>query len=256
LSYRCKSIDRINLFELKSKESLDEDKSMGREIITTEAITLKVVNHKERGQIISLYSKEEGLLKLYVTLSKKTPFTLRALFTPLVRAEFQLTKGRSDFYRFYDGTLLDQRLSLRTALEKIEIASAMAEAIYKMLWPGQASAPLYHLLDRFLTEVATSSQPQSLLAAFYLKLLQHEGIWQTESACITCRKELIEGYRYKGERYCDKDAPPPAERFSKTEEQLVQQMISLRNFNTLYALQLEEAILEKLTTLFMQNSNS
>lgn len=226
---------------------------MTREIITVEGVILKSLKFKEYDRILTLYTKNEGLIKLYVKLSKRSLSSRLSLLTPFTTAEFQVSKGNSDFFRFHDGSLLDQRLFLRGKLEYLQIATQFIELTCQTQWPDQASPPLYLLLNSFLSLIPKVEEPKKLLTLFYLKLLKHEGVLQISHFCSECNKKLVATFRFKGECYCEKDAPPPSIVFSPEEETLLQILLALRECQQLVTLPSTESFAEKIKELFEQS---
>ena len=92
----------------------------------TEGIVLKAIPFKENDRILSLFTPDRGVMSLYVRgLSKKKP-ALVNLTTPLCRAEYHFRKGRSDLYRFIDGTILDLHLPMRRSYHHLERCSKLS----------------------------------------------------------------------------------------------------------------------------------
>jgi DNA repair protein RecO (recombination protein O) len=223
---------------------------MVKEIMTVEAILLKSLPFKEYDKILTLYTKTLGLIKLYVKLSKRTSLSTLPLVTPFTRVDFQISKGRSDFFRFHDGTLLDQRIALRQKLEFLQLAVQLIELICKTQWPEQPSPDLYQLLNASLAAIPTLEQPKKILYLFYLKILKHEGVLSRSKYCPLCHKELHETFRFKGDAYCEKDAPIPSIYFSEKEELMIQNMLDLRNWDQLSSLPLKDPLGTKIKELF------
>ncbi|MDJ0652337.1 MAG: DNA repair protein RecO [Simkaniaceae bacterium] len=171
----------------------------------TEGIVLKAVPFEENDRILSLFSPDQGIVTLYVRgLSKKKP-TLVNLTTPLCRAEFLFRKGRSNLYRFIDGTILDLHLPLRRSYRHLEYAGKMLQAILKSQMPGKNAKKLYHLLSSYLKKLSEASFPETLWASFVLKLLKHEGLLVFDETCLRC-EENAASHISEGESLCEKCA--------------------------------------------------
>lgn len=238
---------------LTSKFILLKMNFMTREIFTTEGVVLTSINHKDYDKIVTIYTKNEGLIKLYVNLSRRSLPILLPLITPLTKAEFQIARGRSEFFSLQDGTVLDQRTNLRNSFAHLQTAITLVEVLYKSQWPEEASPSLYCLLDFLLSTLPTIKEPTKILTIFYIKLLKHEGILQMANRCAECNKELKEKFRFKGEGYCEKDAPCLHIIFSYEEELLLQKMFALRDIQQLLALMIEDVFVKKVNALFEQN---
>ena len=98
-----------------------------------EAIVLKSIPFQEKNRILTIFSKEEGLLSLIV--KKISSPHLLALTTPFCVGEFLYKKGRGDLFSFRDGTIYDSLSFLRNNFESLQAASSMARAILKFPFP-------------------------------------------------------------------------------------------------------------------------
>jgi hypothetical protein len=137
-----------------------------------EGIVLKAINHKDQERIITLFTRQHGLMSLIVKRIKN----YMMLTTPLCHAEFIYTKGRSELYRFQDGTVIDGLIQLRNHLRHLQAAGDMVQAILQSQLPGKPSPKLYELLLACLKALPEFPDPLSLTLAFRLKLLAHEGV--------------------------------------------------------------------------------
>lgn len=140
-----------------------------------EGIVLKSLEYKERHRIITLFTLEAGIMSLIVKGL--------GLTSPFCQAEYLYLKGKSDLYRFQDGTLVDAHLELRNELKTLQAAGEMAQAVLRSQMPGKPAPQLYSLLISCLKQLPSFADPSSLIAAFHLKLLSHEGViaWEESS---------------------------------------------------------------------------
>ena len=142
----------------------------------TEGITLRSIEYKERQRILTLFTKECGLVSLIIKgLSPKKPLLL-TLSTPFCIADFHYLKGRSDLHHFQDATLTDPLTSLRTSFSHLTAAGEMASAILSSQLPEKKSPSLYLLLKAYFLHLHAFPEPPLLSVSFQLKLLLHEGL--------------------------------------------------------------------------------
>jgi DNA repair protein RecO len=146
----------------------------------TEGVVLKAVLHKDQERIITIFTHDHGLMSLIV----KRIQGRMMLTTPLCRAEFIYTKGRSDLYRLQDGSVIDSFLELRNHLHHLQAAGELAQAILHSQLPGKSSPKLYALLCAYLKNISLFPDPLPLTLSFRLKLLSHDGLlhWDDLSA--------------------------------------------------------------------------
>jgi DNA repair protein RecO (recombination protein O) len=142
----------------------------------TEGIVLRSLDYKERQRIVTVVTERAGVISLIAKGLGGVNRRFLLLLTPLSRSEFVYERGRSDLFRFHDGTLLDAHLPLRASFAHLQTAGALAQALLRAQMPGRVDPPLYHLFAAFLKRIPVHEEPTTLVAGFRLKLLQHEGL--------------------------------------------------------------------------------
>ncbi len=151
-----------------------------------EGVVLRTTSYRENDRILTVLTPDRGMISLYVRgLSKSRPAILN-LTTPLCRAEFIFKKGKTDLYRFLDGTIIDLHLSLRCSYRHLMVAGKILQAILKTQMPGKDSYALYLLLISFLKKLPEAIEPETFWATFQLKLLKHEGLLEISENCLSC----------------------------------------------------------------------
>ncbi len=203
---------------------------MGREIEKTEGVILGSQGYGEGDRIITVFTPDFGLIKLFAKGASRPRSKHGAATTPLVRAEFLYTRGRSDLYRLLEGSVVDPFLHLRDSLTALETAGHLIQDILASQWPGKAAPLLYSLVIHYLTHLS-SVPPESLLASFRLKILCHEGL-----LAVT-------------ETRLDADFPLP---LTPTDMALAYQLASTRSFTRLAAIPVSESLARSISTLFAQ----
>lgn len=142
-----------------------------------EGIVLKTFDYKENERIITIFTQTEGVITLIVKHIKNKI----AITTPFCQAEFLFTKGKSDLFKFQDGTILDDHHYLRQDLSHLQAAAEMVKIILKSQLPGKPAPKLYALLLAYLRRLPYFKDATPLLTSFYLKILTHEGLLSWES---------------------------------------------------------------------------
>lgn len=220
----------------------------------TEGIVLKAIPFKENDRILTLFTPDRGVMSLYVRgLSKKKP-SLVNLTTPFCRAEFLFRQGRSDLYRFIDGTILDLHLPLRRSYHNLKYAGKMLQAILKSQMPGKGAKPLYFLLLSYLKKLPDSSMPDTLWASFTLKLLKYEGLLAIHDTCLTCEAEKAT-HISEGESRCGKCSSPMSLSFSDLDWKALQVLSLARTFDPFINLELNPSFLQAIDSLFNAQYN-
>ena len=140
----------------------------------SEGIVLKSYAYKDRERVIHLFTPDRGIVHLIVkNLSVKNPQRVN-LTTPLCRGEYVYYQGKSEIYRFVEGSILNLHLALRASLKLLKLSANMLHTIHASQLPQKPSPKLYQLLLSYLKKLPLS--PESLWMSFHLKLLKQEGL--------------------------------------------------------------------------------
>ncbi len=147
-----------------------------KSLLKTEGIVLKSFNYKENERICTLYTEDAGLISLIMKGIGPKKSELLTLSTPFSRAEFVYIKTKSDLFRYYDGSILDNHMLLRLNLDHLKAAAELTNSICLSQLPLKPDPLIYALLRSFLKQIVHFKDPSSLVSSFYLKLLKHEGV--------------------------------------------------------------------------------
>ena len=148
-------------------------------MIQEEAIVLRSTQYKDSERIVTLLTKESGILSVLAKRVSQKDLKVHSLTTPLHRGDYILTKGSSDLYKFKDGHILDTFVELRRSFLHLKTALELLDFVQKSQMPGEAAPLLYLLVSGYLNALKTTQNPSALKVSFILKLLKHEGIYQT-----------------------------------------------------------------------------
>src|SRR5579862_3366288 len=141
----------------------------------TEGIVLRSQDYNERHRIITLFSPL-GLISLIVKNISRKNASLLTLTTPFSHGEYLYSQGRSDLFKYHDGSLLDDHLGLRQNLKSLQAAGVLANAILTSQMAGKPAPALFALYKSYHKQVCHFDDPSPLIASFILKLLKHEGL--------------------------------------------------------------------------------
>lgn len=218
------------------------------ETLETEGIVLKILPYQDYNRIVTLFTPE-GLIKIFAKGGKKT-FLRQNELAVLTQGVYIVQKGRGDFHQVKDATIVNQHLRLRERFENLEVADKMIRAILETQWPGKAVPRLYALFQLFIEQIPQFADPDRLMAAFYLKLLKHEGILQLTGCCCLCQKPTES--RYGGEQFCSTHLPEGALLFSTEEELQLIHIAESRSFHFFAEMAWHRSFSEKVSSLFAQ----
>ena len=141
-----------------------------------EGVTLLAKSFGENNKIISVFTKEKGLISLMIKRLSQKKSSLFALASPFCVGEFVYKVGKGDIYTILDAAILKENFELRSSFETIECAAKMTRAILNSQMPHKSAPAVYMLLKAYLGNLWQFERPQTLLASFYLKILLHEGL--------------------------------------------------------------------------------
>ena len=190
-----------------------------------EGIVLRSLEYKDQQRIITLFTKEEGIISLIVKRISSRRSNLLALTTPFTRGEYLYRKGRSELMPFEDATLLDEHLELRNRFESLQAGGELIQAISASQMPGKAAPILYSLFNAYLKQIPHFPEPDTAICSFLLKLLKHEGLiaWDHLSP------------------------------FKEEEWELVKQLLMITSFNQLREYKLPPSFSDKVRSTFKSN---
>ena len=135
----------------------------------TPGLLLQSIPYLGQKKILKIFTPEHGLVSLFATTTKLSPFCL---------AEWVYRKSNKEIHTLQDTTLLDPLLELRTNYNTLTAAGAIAQDLLRTQLPGKSAPDLYALTCLYLKKLPTN--PHIFAASFRLKLLLHEGLLSTE----------------------------------------------------------------------------
>lgn len=200
-----------------------------------EGIILHAVPYGETNRIVTLFTKEAGVIAAIVyraTTKKAVP----GATDPLACIELVATEGKGDLYSCRDISVIRQHLPLRKRLSSLRAGWAMAQLLRKSQLPHKPAPQLYALLEGYLEQIPSFSSPEVLVQSFYLKLLRHEGHLEVSDGCSSCSSPLTECFVGHGECFCRSHAPPQAIPFLENELPIIRKLAYSRQYSELASL--------------------
>lgn len=164
---------------------------MSQESITSNGIVLRTINVKDYDRIAVLFTREYGLLKVYLAGVKSRNHQSDVVSSPLVESEWTVKEGRDELFLFREAAVITQNLHLRSDLKVLQTACDMLKATENGLAAGVPSPELYDLLRLFLSNLNDAESPATVKAIYQLKLLLYQGlIGQDDPAALFELAEL------------------------------------------------------------------
>jgi len=219
-------------------------------LLKTEGIILRSIPFQDYDQILMLYTPDHGLISAVVKAARSQRRQLSSAISPLNRVELVFKRGKQDLHACRELSVLNHHLFLRENNELLKTACEFAQAIRTSQLPEKPSPELYTLLIKMIERIPETSALSSLLTAFRLKIIHHDGLLRWSSACSNCHKTLEDPHFYKGEPFCSEHCPSGGMRFSHREFQQLEALINSRSFHRIEAIPVTETLSFNIKSLF------
>ncbi len=218
--------------------------------LKTDGIILNSLNFRDYDQILTVFSNDQGIVKLIVKRAHSKKNSKSALTAPLTRAEFVYVKGRSEIFTCREISPLNQHLDLRTKWEDLTAAGDMAKAILETQMPHKPAGTLFELLHCYLSKIPSCIDPNALAASFRLKILRHDGLLHLTPDCSICHSTLCDQHIAEGQSYCGDHAPSGALTFTSIEMETLLLLTFSRSLSILAMTSLSTELQTKIVHLF------
>jgi len=219
-----------------------------------QGLCLYIAPHGEHDAIVSVFTESAGVVRAFAKgIRRPSRRELSLLCRPGAFGEWELQQGRSDLWRLVDGALLLYPDGLYASWEALQSALKMFQAVNKTQWCHKPSPQLFALTMAFLLQINREFHP-NLPAAYFCKLLLHEGSFPPEHICQIC------GTCGKGPLYCSEQGlicsqhprPEHAIEVSTTMLEQLEKLVECRSFNDIRALELDGDQL-RITEMLLSN---
>jgi DNA repair protein RecO (recombination protein O) len=175
-----------------------------------EGIILHAIKYGEYDQILSVFTREEGLIKMIFKGAYTKKRAQGASTAPFTQAEFVYEKRQSALFVCHETALVNAHLSLRKSLACIDAAYSLAKILLTAQAEQKPSPLLYDLFVSYLIRIPISLSPAALVASFQMKFLRHEGLFGFTPHCSLCKVDLKDHFIARGESFCEVDHPEEA----------------------------------------------
>lgn len=150
-----------------------------------QAVVLRTWKLGEADRIISLHTHDNGKVRAVAKGIRRTKSKFGARLEPLSHVSIQLYRGRGDLDTITGVEVLSQFTSLRSDPQRFARGQALLEAVEGVAQEREPDRRLHVMLVKALKTL--DRHPSDLVvAAFFLKLLAHEGLQPQLDACSNC----------------------------------------------------------------------
>ncbi|HZK25627.1 MAG TPA: DNA repair protein RecO [Oscillospiraceae bacterium] len=150
-----------------------------------QAVVLRVRSFKEADKLVTLLTRDAGLITAVARGSRKTKSKFSALVEPLTLGHFLLYQGRT-LYTFIQGEIIKTYRSLQGDLARFAYAQYFCELCERSLLEGMPSEAIYMLLVTALEALEQDHDPARVARCFELSLLVELGISPILDGCSHC----------------------------------------------------------------------
>ncbi len=155
-----------------------------------EAIVLRHMAYGEADLIVSLFSRQHGLLKCFARSAKKSQKRFSSSLQPFAQSVFQYRPGRGSLLALVDADLIAARSGLHTNLKTLACASYGVELIELLLVEGDAQEEVFLLLEAFLDFLAADGESEVARVLLELRLIDLLGYLPHLLHCSLCDQIL------------------------------------------------------------------
>ncbi len=158
------------------------------ELVRDKALVLRTQDHAETDRIVSALSEGRGRLELLVKGARRLERPFGAVLDILNLAEIIYYRRRSGLHLLREATLLQDFPRIREDLARLEAALLLLRWAWELV-PREVPDPRpFRLTQSFLLALGESPAPQTLLAAYRLRLLSLLGYRPALQGCVACGK--------------------------------------------------------------------
>lgn len=215
-----------------------------------EGIILKVIPFGDYDQILSLFTAEIGLVKLFIKGSRSRKRGLQGICIPLTGVEAIYKEKNSELFGCQEMTLIESYRFLRNDLNYLKAACDMLNAVESTQLPCKPAPQLYALLLYFLARIPDCTDLAALTASFRLKLLRHEGLITFPLECLFCQATLKNAFHFQGETFCEAHRTAGTVEFEEEEVRLLEHLATCQSFQGIAETVLTEQFKSKFAYVF------
>lgn len=218
----------------------------------TEGIILHTLKFKDYDQILTLFTPEMGVVKLFFKNAFTTKNGKGSFSAPLSQVQIVFREGKGDLLSCQELTPLNQHLRLRGNFDSLEAAFKIIKIIHDTQMPHKPAPELYKLLLLTLKRLEKSQNCSTVALSFLLKVLRHDGFFNIDRYCSTCKTPLQELYVESGEIFCGQHAAPHAMEFSEEEGLLMEILTLCKSYSQIDHEPISEDLKRKVHLLFTE----
>jgi len=153
--------------------------------IKVEGIVIKETNYKESSKILSVWTKDLGIISIMSKGCRSLKSKLRGVSCRLSYANFYINYKENGISTLVDADTIETLKNIATSIEKISYVSYLlnlTEQVYK----HSKSNEIYPLLISCIKKIDENYDPSIIMIILELKLLKYLGINPNVDSCNIC----------------------------------------------------------------------
>ena len=151
----------------------------------TEGIVLRVTDLAEHDRIVSIFTRDEGLVQAVVKGARKPKSRLSAVTQPLTRATFQLFRGRS-LDRVTQVALKTSHPGLMLDYRKMVYAGFLSEMVSEIMPEREKHEDMFDFFARVLLCLEERDDPWPVAAWGQMGIVGRAGFAPSLERCAIC----------------------------------------------------------------------
>jgi len=156
--------------------------------IRTQGLVLSRKRVADHDVIITLLTKTQGKVRLYVNGARQTKSRFAMVAHPFVEGEYHY-KQKKDLSTLSNADLTESHIHLREDFDKLMIGTYMLELLEVSLEEGDAVPRLFDLVVYAIRALETTENPRLLKCVYTLKVIDKLGFEPQIHNCSVCGSE-------------------------------------------------------------------
>ena len=148
-------------------------------------VVLRTYPLGEADRIVSFITDTRGKVRAVAKGIRKTKSRIGARLEPMAHVSLLMYEGRGELEIVSQADTIEAHRHIREDLDRLTHAAAMLEAVDHVAQERQSDPKLYQMIVGALRSLNERDSPL-MVAAFYWKLLAHEGYQPSLDECIRC----------------------------------------------------------------------
>lgn len=172
--------------------------------IHTPAFVLQFTHYEEFDIIVHVFTKDLGLIPLFVKGGnrKKSPYAF--LKQPLCQIDLLCQKKQGEFYLLKEASPIAVFTQMRQSYKRLKAMLSIQQCLKSCLIHEYSCPDIFILTQIILRNLnqSDSEYTELYLCLFYLKILFFEGLWPIEFVCPSCEQKQASIYIYHDHFQC------------------------------------------------------